>query len=157
MNTSTRNPWPIAIIAFFALAITGIVAFIVFATRNEMELVRADYYDEEMRFQQQLDRLNRTQTLGAQVSVAYDPHQQSITIILPTVQTHHQSSGRIHFYRPSDARLDQDIALAVNAEGVQRVDARKLRSGFWRIRVSWTAAGQDYFSDQSIVIDSNSS
>ncbi len=157
MNTSTRNPWPIAIIAFFAIAITGIIAFTVFATRNEMELVREDYYDEEMRFQQQLDRLNRTQALGAQVSVAYDSHQQSLTITLPAVQTRHQKSGRIHFYRPSDARLDQDIELAIDAEGSQRVDARKFRSGLWRVRVYWTTDGQDYFSDQSVVITSNSS
>jgi nitrogen fixation protein FixH len=157
MNTPNLNPWPIAISSFFAIAITGIVTFIVFATRNKMELVRPDYYDEEIRFQQQLDRLNRTRTLGAPIAVAYDSRQQSITIALPANQTRRPTSGRIHFYRPSDAALDQDLELAVNAEGMQRVDARKFRSGLWKVRVSWTVDGQDYFSDQSIVVDANSS
>ena len=91
--TQSRNPWPIAIIACFILFITGMVVFIVFATRKQMELVRPDYYEEEMRFQQQLDRLNRTRTLSTQVEITYDSEQQSVTIVLPGAHARHSTSG----------------------------------------------------------------
>ncbi|HYU45851.1 MAG TPA: FixH family protein [Terriglobales bacterium] len=154
MNQTIKspNPWPIAIIAFFVIAITGIVAFVVFATRNKMELVRHDYYDEEIRYQQQLDRLSRTRPLNAQVTVAYNPARHQIRIKLPSEHAQRPTSGRIHFYRPSDASLDRDFELAVNADGVQDVDTKKLRAGLWKVRVYWKVNNEEYFFDQSVVV-----
>lgn len=149
---STRNPWPIAIVAYFALVITGIVVYIAFAARNQLDLVRPDYYAEEIQFQRQLDRLNRTQSLVRPGTIVYDAAQQSVAIALPPAHAGQPTSGRILFYRPSDASLDRDIQLAVNDQGVQRVDARKLRSGLWKVRVQWTTSGQEYFFDQSVVV-----
>lgn len=149
---STRNPWPIAIVAYFAVFITGIVVFVAFAARNKLDLVRPDYYAEEIQFQRQLDRLNRTQSLARQVTIAYDAAQQTVAIALPPAHAGQPTSGRIHFYRPSDASLDRDVQLAVNEQGVQLVDARKLRPGLWKVRVQWTTSGQEYFFDQSVVV-----
>jgi nitrogen fixation protein FixH len=146
------NPWPIAIIAFFVVLLTGIVVFIVFATRNKMELVRPDYYEEEIRFQAQLDRLNRTRPLNAQVAIAYDANLRCIRVTLPSAHAHRPTTGRIHFYRPSDASLDREVQLVVNRDGLQQVDTQKLQPGLWRVRIYWRSDDQDYFFDQSIVV-----
>jgi len=138
--------------AFFALFIMFIVAFIVFATRQKIDLVRHDYYEEEVRFQQQLDRLTRTRPVHAEVAVAYDAGHQQITLTLPAAHAHRPATGQIHFYRPSDAGLDRDIELAVNFDGIQEVDAQKLRAGLWKVRVFWNVDGQEYFFDQPIVV-----
>ena len=152
-----RNPWPIAIVAFFAVLIAGIVGFITFATRNQLDLVRADYYAEEIQFQRQLDRLNRTRSLAVQATIAYDAGKRSVSIALPLAPAGPPTAGRIHFYRPSDATLDREVPLAVNDRGVQRVDARRFRPGLWKVRVQWTAAGQEYFFDQSVVVGQSES
>src|SRR5262249_28670359 len=81
---------------------------------------------DEVRFQQQLDRLNRTRPLTTAVAVAYDANQQAITVTLPAAHARHSASGHIHFYRPSDASLDRDVPLAVSADGVQRVETNGL-------------------------------
>jgi len=39
-NPPSRNPWPIAITAFFAVAILFIVTFIAFAMRQRADLVQ---------------------------------------------------------------------------------------------------------------------
>lgn len=147
------NPWPVAIIAFFGVFITCVVGFILFATRQHMDLVRPDYYEEEMRFQGQLDRLNRTQPLGSRVAVDYNRRQQSIMIALPPEQVTARLTGRIQLYRPSDASLDRNVQLAVNAAGVQQVDAKQLPAGLWKVRVRWTANGEEYFVDRVIVVE----
>src|SRR5262245_24832520 len=87
-STFSSNPWPISIIAFFALFIMFIVAFIVFAMRQEVDLVRHDYYDQEVRFQQQLDRLTRSRFLSAEVAISYDAGHQQITLKLPAEHAH---------------------------------------------------------------------
>jgi hypothetical protein len=149
---ASRNPWPIAIIASFAIFFISLAVFITWAVRQNMDLVRKDYYDEEIRYQDQLDRLNRTEPWRGQVAVTYDHSQSCITITLPAMHAARQPRGQVHLYRPSDARLDQHLDLAVNAEGIQRVDARTLRPGLWKVRLRWQANGEEFYFDQSIVV-----
>lgn len=155
-NSRTRpNPWPLAIMAFFALFITGIVVFIVFATRNKMELVRPDYYEQEIRFQQQIDREDRTRRLSAEAAIVYDSVRGEITIVLPSSHAGQSVSGRIEFYRPSEASLDRGLQLAVNSAGIQRVDAKPFQAGLWKVRVFWTVDNEEFYFDRAIVVGSN--
>jgi len=156
-SSSPFNPWPYAIIAFFVIAFIGIVSFTIFATRQRMELVRPDYYEEEMTYQSQLDRLERTRAIRAQVTVDYDVQQQAIKIALPNAHAGTAAAGRIQFYRPSDARLDHNVRLAVDAHGRQDVDARNLKAGLWKVRLFWEVDGQEYYFDRAVVVGTGAS
>jgi nitrogen fixation protein FixH len=147
----SRNPWPIAISGFFVIAILFIATFIAFAMRQREDLVSADYYEREVRYQSQLDSLNRSQALAAQAVVTFELAQQVIVITLPIGQTR-GATGSIQLYRPSDARLDREVPLALNAEGIQRLDARELRDGLWKVRVKWNVGGKGYFVDQPVIV-----
>src|SRR2546423_4406429 len=50
------------------------------------------------------------------------------------------------------AELEWPIDIAIAAEGVQHVDAKKLQAGLWKVHVQWTVNGQEYFFAQSVVI-----
>ena len=149
--SKSRNPWPIVITCYFVVFFAGLVAFIVFACRHQVDLVRPDYYEQEIRFQEQLERVQRTRAIAQPVKVAYDAEQRCITIALPLAHAG-QTGGRIHLFRPSDARLDREIKLVTDASGVQRLDAADMRAGLWKVRVEWTVAGAEYFVDQAIVV-----
>ncbi|MBI5802256.1 MAG: FixH family protein [Verrucomicrobia bacterium] len=155
MNTQapaqTRSPWPYAIIAWFALFGSAMAAWIVVALRQDMDLVRTDYYEHEMRYQQQIDRQARTQPLKSQVKVGYDATLQRITVALPASHAT-QARGRISIYRPSDAKLDRDLKLSLNPAGEQMLDTKPLRPGLWKVRVQWTVSGEDYFFDQTVIL-----
>lgn len=148
----SRSLWPYAIIAWMALFATGVVSYIVFAQGHRMELVRADYYEQDVRFQERMDRVERTRAMPHPVSVAHAGGR--ITLTLPAEHARAGAVGTVELYRPSDARLDRELPLAVDAHGGQTIDARDLRPGLWKVRVSWTAAGEDYFHDESVVIGS---
>jgi nitrogen fixation protein FixH len=146
------NPWPAAIVVYFIGFFAFIVAFTVFATRQRVDLVSQDYYEQEIDFQKQLDRLNRTQPFNAGAAVTYDSARQQLSIALPPAHARRPASGQIRLYRPSDAGIDQSVRLAVNADGVQFVDARQMREGLWKVRVQWKVDGQEYFFEQPLVI-----
>ncbi|MGO8698466.1 MAG: FixH family protein [Limisphaerales bacterium] len=158
MNPSTppapagQNPWPIAIVCYFIIFIAFIAWFITFAMRQKMDLVRDDYYDQEIRFQQQIDRAQRTQSVSTQVTIAGDAANHFISIGLPREQAAQSPAGTILLYRPSDASLDQQFALKLDADGVQRLDVHALLPGLWKVRVQWTIGGQDYSFDKNIVL-----
>jgi hypothetical protein len=147
-----RNPWPVALIGFFVLFVVYIAGFIIFSVFHREELVAADYYNQEIRYQEQINRLQQTGALQGKLQVAYDPVQQQITLTLPPEHMRAAATGRIHLYRPSAAGLDQHHALTVNAAGLQHLDGRSLAAGLWRIRVTWSAEGRDYQCEQSLVI-----
>jgi hypothetical protein len=153
MNSiSPRSPWPIAITAFFIIAIIFIATFIAFAVRQREDLVSVDYYEREVRYQTQLDAMNRSQTLAATTVVSFEPAQQAIVITLPAANSQ-GAKGSIHLYRPSDARLDRQFPLALNADGIQRLDANTLSDGLWKVRVQWKMDGQEFFIEQPVIVN----
>jgi hypothetical protein len=152
-NKRSLNPWPIVIIGYFSIFIPCMVGYVVYVTvHQKMELVRGDYYDDEIRYQKQLDRIDRTEKLEAPAVIAYDAARRSITIELPSVQAPAGTTGNIRLYRPSDESLDQDIKLALGDDGVQRLDATALRTGLWKVRVYWTVGGKDFYVGKTVVI-----
>jgi len=158
-STTVKAPcslWPYAITAWFVIFAAALAAWITFAVRQRTDLVRADYYEEEVRFQGQLDRLNRTAAIQSEVAVNHDAMKREITLLLPAGHLSPRPAGQIHFYRPSDAALDFQVPLAVDATGLQRIGTGALRGGLWKVRVQWSAAGHDYFFEQVIVADETS-
>ncbi|MHC1768640.1 MAG: FixH family protein [Verrucomicrobiia bacterium] len=155
-STHARFPfpiWPTCIIGCFVVFIAGLLTFIVFASTQRNDLVRPDYYEAEIRYQQQIDRIQRTQSMPQPAAIVYDGPRRRITIQLPAAHAH-VSSGQVHLYRPSDARLDRELPLALDTEGRQQLDAASLRSGLWKVRVQWSVAGEDYYLDQALVLPS---
>jgi hypothetical protein len=149
----SRNYWPHAIIAWFVIFAAALGAWVTVAVRQKMDLVRADYYEEEVRYQGQVDRLNRTAALRSEVAIHHDATKREVTLQLPAAHVSPRPSGSIHFYRPSDAALDFRVPLAVEATGLQRIGTDALRGGLWKVRVQWSAAGHDYFHEQVMVAD----
>jgi hypothetical protein len=148
---SARSPWPYAIIGWFALFGTAMAAWVVVAVRNDMDLVSADYYDREIRHQQQIDRQSRTLPVQSQVKMNYDAVRHSHAIALPVAHAN-QARGKITFYRPSNAKLDRETKLALNSTGEQTVDTKPLQPGLWKVRVQWTVSGEEFYFDQTVVI-----
>ena len=150
-TTNRRNLWPTAIIGFFVVAVLFLGSFILWAMRQREDLVSADYYEREVRYQGQLDSMNRSRALAAQTVVTFEPAQPAIVITLPPAQTR-GATGNIQLYRPSDAGLDRNVPLALDAAGIQRLDAKDLRDGLWKVRVKWNVGGKEYFVDQPVIV-----
>jgi nitrogen fixation protein FixH len=152
-----RSLWPYGIVAAFILFILGTIALIVLASSTTSDLVSENYYEQEIRYQGQIDRLTRTAQLDGQVQVAYDAAVRRIKISLPTEHATGKTAGRIQLYRPSAAGLDRELKLELDAAGTQAVDASSLLPGLWRVRVEWTAQDEEYFTDQKVVIGTKTS
>ncbi len=146
------NPWPVAIIGFLALVFAGCAAFIVFCALHPSELVRPDYYDQEVRYQAQIDSLRRGQEPGAKPTVAYDATRQSIRISFTSSVDLAQLTGRIQLYRPAAASQDRRLALRLDPGGRQEIDVRDLEPGLWKLRLSWELGGETRLLEEKVII-----
>ncbi len=151
------NPWPYSIIAVFALAIVAALAWVAFCVGHSADLVAADYYEQEVEYQQQMDRLERGQALGRAASITYEAGPRFIQIRLPRTHVGGQTAGAVHLYRPSEADLDRMFPLDLDVTGEQRVDAGPLEPGLWEVRVQWTAGGEEFLLKEKLRIGAGAS
>lgn len=149
---SRRSPWPAAIIGFFIVFAIFLTSFIVWAVGQKQDLVTENYYEREVRFQEQLDRQHRTQALARETTVQFNQATRTILIALPAAQAT-EARGQIRFYRPANARLDQTFPLSTDPTGRQALDARTLAAGLWKVRVEWSAGGKDFYFDQPVIVN----
>ena len=146
-----RSMWPYAIAGYFALAIIGIVIFITWAVRQNMDLVRPDYYEHEILFQKQIDAINRTRPFANELTIAYDVGQRSLLVRVPAAHVGEQFSGTAYLYRSSNAKLDQTLPLQPGRDGRQILNAR-LTPGLWKVRLGWSAGGELFVFEQTIIV-----
>src|SRR6266851_3571131 len=118
-NETVLNPWPICIISFFAVALIGCGTFIAFCSRHPADLVAADYYEQEVRYQGQINRIQHAGQSAQLAAVAYDAVSQCITISLSPSQSQSHATGKVQLYRPSATDLDREVKFEPNAAGVQ--------------------------------------
>ena len=154
---TTRNLWPLGIILTLAVFITGTLGLVVMACSQRVDLVSPDYYERELKYQGQIDRVERTHRAASQGSVAYDAAGKCITVSLPADQVSLAVWGSIELYRPSAAGMDHAVSFKPDAKGIQRLDATGLAPGLWRVRVSWTSEKQNYYFEQKVVLGSKPS
>lgn len=146
------HPWPAAIIAYFTIVLCGVVALIVYSLKHNVELVRSDYYAAEVKFQDQIERIKRTEPFKSEIGVTYTLPQ--LKIRLPS--DHISSSdftGALWVYRPSNATLDQKMELNAKESHAPYQLEVELAPGLWRIKVNWQAEGEEYFFEDSLVVE----
>jgi len=144
---TTRNLWPLGIFVTFSLFFAGMASVVVIAATHRDSLVNANYYEQELKFQGQIDAAARGQQSGATIISANDV----VTVSLPAASLP-KISGTVALYRPSAPELDREFPLTLKAGGTQTLDVSKLAAGLWRVRVKWNAGGQDYFLEQKITV-----
>ena len=93
MNTASKRiePWPIGIACFFAVLIASSATWAVVAQRNREELVSADYYEQEVAYQQQINRLKRS--AGAGVAIGHVPGGQGGAIRIASPEAYRPAQG----------------------------------------------------------------
>ena len=148
-----RNLWPLGIFVTFGLFFTGMASVVIIAATHRENLVNNHYYEQELKFQKQIDAVARTQKSGA--TIDFDAGAGLVLVTLPPGAPLPQPDGLIEFYRPSAPELDHQVPLALSANGTQTLDVSKLAPGLWYVRVQWTGAGQPYYLEQKITVTGN--
>src|SRR3954469_14155038 len=77
---SKKSLWPVGIVAAFVVFICGTISLVVFACSQKQDLVSSDYYEQEIRFQGQLEKVERAYRSAQPASIAYDSAAKCIRI-----------------------------------------------------------------------------
>jgi hypothetical protein len=131
----------LTIIGFVAVIITMVVISV---RMDGIELVTENYYEQEIKYQDQIDKENLTLGLG-EVVMHYDYDIQSVVLDLPE-----GSKGQLHLFRPSDSSLDQVYKFETKADHATVIPVQNLKSGYWKFQLNWTVGGKEYYEEKKI-------
>ena len=137
----------ITIIVFMAITISTVI----FLMSQDVDLVASDYYDKGIHHQEQIDRMNRTNKMGDEVSI--NPENGFIKLVLPKSFIQKSLTGVIQFYRPSNEKKDFAVALAVDTSGQQLISTQSMEKGYWRVKLNFTQDEVEYYKESSFVIN----
>ena len=152
MNKKNKS-WPIGLTIVFIVFFLYLIGFIVLSQMNRSDLVSDNYYDEEMAYQDQIDRMERSRKLNQQVSLNHDIQNKIIELIFPSEIDPHIISGNILFFRPSDAKQDQIHPIRLNNESIQIINVKHLTKGMWRIKIFWQLNREEYYDEKILTIE----
>lgn len=130
----------------FMLATTGMMILFI---NQKVDLVTDNYYDKELKFQQQIDKINNTNNLEEKVELKFDGNLVSVTF--PQSYNVLKPEGELFFYRPSDNKKDFKIPLSIDSTGMQVVPVATLEKGFWKVQLHWSMQSLEYFNEISFV------
>ena len=151
-SPSRRTLWPYAIIATFVLFAAYIGYMVQQAMHSSVDLVSADYYQQELAYQQRMETVARTAALPVAVAITHEAAVSQLHLQLPPSFAGKRIEGQLHFFRPSDLTLDFTLPLQPSADLAQRISTQKMARGLWRVRLDFTADGQAYFLEKDLTI-----
>ncbi|HEY5823161.1 MAG TPA: FixH family protein [Cyclobacteriaceae bacterium] len=138
--------WGKSIVLAFVLFALFIGVLVVVCVRQEISLVSKNYYEEELDYQKQIERMNNTEHLVSKPVISVANGQ--LQILYHT--SSELSEGELKLFRPSDLRFDKSFVLQSFANPVQRFDVAQLPKGMYRARMQWSAEGKEYFIEEII-------
>ncbi|WP_053990355.1 FixH family protein [Mangrovimonas sp. TPBH4] len=142
--------WGTGIVVAFIAFISFILYFVVMMNkdRNDHHLVTDDYYQQELQFQNDIDKLNNAKNLEQNLS--WKKTDSGMLISFPENLQTQKIAGNIELYRPSNKHLDYKAPIKLTDHSFL-IPSDRLLEGRWNIRVDWTYEDNSYLYKQDIV------
>jgi len=147
-----RELWPIGIVLTMATFIAGIVVAVVIMFRNDVPLTSKDYYAKEIAYQGEIDKATRGLADDQRPLLRQLDDSGKLEIEFPARKLASSFQGKVVFFRPSDPKLDFEVALTPDAEGRQWIDLHQKSKGLWMVQIEWRQDETPYYFEQQLLI-----
>ncbi len=136
---------PYIIIGGFIAFASFIGSFVYKAMKKPVNLVKKDYYENGIQYEQQIKKIERSKKYKNDFKIAINGKQLEIDV--PKDLIGFQSE--VHLFRPSDKSLDQKIALRLDASKM-KINISGIKTGFWDVKINLEKGDLTYYFEQQI-------
>jgi hypothetical protein len=141
--------WGTGIFIFLALFLLGSAAFIIFAMRQDVNLVHKDYYEKGVDHSEQMNTNSRSADFINALSVSLQ--NDFLKIDIEETLSAQIDSGTVLLFRPSNSKNDVSVPVVKSAK-VVLVPKKDLLNGRYIMKFSWYSDGLKYEVDQHVNI-----
>ncbi len=141
--------WGIAI--FYSTFVVFMLFMVWRSTQMKSELVTDDYYGKELKYQEQLDKMKRSNGLSQPLNWTVENKQ--VTLNFPRDVLGKDVKAKILFYRPDNSHGDFNVTCNPDSTGMCVVTSDKFSKGNYKMEVDWSADKQTYYNEGIIKIN----
>jgi len=136
--------WGTAIVIAFIGFIGFIMFFVVRMSTDDKynhELVADDYYQQELEYQNDIDKVENAKTLSEEIN--YTKTEEGLLLSFPKEIDQLKIEGKVFLIRPSNKQLDFEMPISLSNHYLLIPDNRLL-DGRWNLRIEWTDGKETY-------------
>lgn len=137
----------LVIVLFLIVTIGQAIAIHVFI---DYDLVEEEYYEAEIKYQLQIEKIKRTTALPDALKIRLT--KDFIQFDFPSIFNNNTVYGAINFYKPSDDLLDKTQTIKLNEENTMYFSTKELSPGLWKIKIDWAVNEVQYFNEKIIMV-----
>lgn len=142
--------WGVKIAMLYLGFVSLIMVMVSMAMHQKIDLVSKDYYEQELKFQEKINKCNRTNKLKEPLS--WEVKQGSLLLKFPQQFQGQKINGTIFFFRPSDAALDKTIPLAADTL-LLSIPTTQLKNGLYKMQINWKTGEEEYYNEGIIQVN----
>ena len=140
--------WKIAIV--MGVYMIGVTSVVWYSMTLDVNLVTENYYQEELAYEEQIQRLRNTESLIEKPTFGFSTNRKLIVLNFPNDLI--PEEGQLTLYRPSDFTQDRKFKLELDEEHQQGFVTESLLPGLWKAKILWEKDGKSYFQEFVLVI-----
>lgn len=139
--------WYYKMMLVLAAFVSMMVYFAFRSVNTPLELVTEKYYEAEIAYQDRLNDMENVQALEKKPDIRIQ--DGNLNIQFP--ESIAIESGKVNLYYAANSAYDVEWPLQLNTQKNQRIELKN-RHGAYRIQLSWTAQGKNYFTETKMFL-----
>lgn len=147
MMSTLKIGWGTRIAFLYAGFVLLIVSLVIGSMRQEFDLVGADYYEQELKYQDVIDAGKNQSVLSEAVAIGVEDNL--VVLNFPEEFSGALVSGRVSFYSPVDASWDRNFDIST-ANNKMLVPRRQLRNTTYKVKIQWTSEDRKYYQETAL-------
>lgn len=136
--------WGTGITIFIIFFVLMNVVFGIIAVNTKVDLVRTDYYESELKYQQVIDKKSNYHDL--EVKPVFNVSGNTVTVIFPGNQK--KITGSLTLYRPSNAGLDVNYNFTLDQKDAVTYTYNGLVRGAWKAKIEFSDGSKEYYNEE---------
>ena len=117
--------------------------------RQDFDLVSADYYEQELKYQKVIDAGKNQSVLSEAVALGVDDNQ--VVLSFPDEFSGAALTGQVSFYSPVDASWDRNFDISTS-DNKMLIPRPRLQSTAYKVKIQWTSEGKDYYQETELTL-----
>ena len=142
--------WGAGIAILYMGFVVMILLLVGMSASQKIDLVTDQYYEEELRFQDKINKTNHAKALTD--PLVWEVTEQGIRINYPESFSENNLAGTVKLYCPSDNTKDKTFPVK-SISHTQLIAASDLDSGRYYLQIDWQNGKETYWNEGVVVIN----
>lgn len=139
--------WGTGIAITIIVGALGMLFLVYKSSQVNFDMVEKDYYNAELQFDKKKAAQQNTKALSATVDIAQ--HGDYLIIQFPQECIGIEMDGNLLLYRPSNQKLDVEVPLSLDKDGIVMIENSKLLAGKYILKGDWIMNETSYNVEES--------